>query len=61
MFYAPSLDCYVVARYADVEYVFLHPDLSSVANAQLPLMNWRLRSGSHYVEGAKEREPRERQ
>jgi cytochrome P450 len=38
VFYAPSLDYYVVSRFADVEYVFTHPDLFSAAPAQLPLV-----------------------
>jgi cytochrome P450 len=38
VFYAPSLDYYVVSRYEDVEWVFLHPDLFSAAPAQLPLV-----------------------
>ncbi len=38
VFYAPSLGYYVVSRYADVEWIFLHPDLFSAAPAQLPLV-----------------------
>src|SRR3954470_12574799 len=38
LFYAPSLDYYVVTRYADVERVFLDPETFSAANAQLPLI-----------------------
>ena len=38
VFYAPSLDYYVVTRYADVERVFLDPETFSAANAQLPLV-----------------------
>ena len=38
MFYAPSLDYYVVTRYADVEQVFLDPATYSAATAQLPLV-----------------------
>jgi cytochrome P450 len=38
VFYAPSLDYYVVSRYADVEWAFLHPELFSAAPAQLPLV-----------------------
>ena len=38
MFYAPSLDYYVVTRYADVEQVFLDPQTYSAATAQLPLV-----------------------
>jgi cytochrome P450 len=38
VFYAPSLDYYVVSRYADVEAVFLDPETYSAATAQLPLV-----------------------
>jgi cytochrome P450 len=38
VFYAPSLDYYVVSRYADVEAVFLDPESYSAATAQLPLV-----------------------
>ncbi|MBV8980659.1 MAG: cytochrome P450, partial [Acidimicrobiia bacterium] len=38
VFYAPSLDYYVVSRYEDVEWVFLHPELFSAAPAQMPLV-----------------------
>jgi cytochrome P450 len=37
VFYAPSLDYYVVTRYADVEAVFLDHETYSAAAAQLPL------------------------
>ena len=36
VFYAPSLDYYVVTRYADVEAVFLDHESYSAAAAQLP-------------------------
>lgn len=35
--YAPSIDYYVVTRYADIEAVFLDPETYSAAPAQLPL------------------------
>src|SRR5690349_21266093 len=38
VFYAPSIDYYVVSRYADVEAVFLDPETYSAATAQLPLV-----------------------
>jgi cytochrome P450 len=38
VFYAPSIDYYVVTRYADVEAVFLDPESYSAAAAQLPLV-----------------------
>ena len=37
VFYAPSIDYYVVTRYADIEAVFLDPEAYSAATAQLPL------------------------
>ncbi len=37
VFYAPSIDYYVVTRYADIEAVFLDPETYSAAAAQLPL------------------------
>lgn len=38
VFYAPSLDYYVVTRYADVEAIFLDPETYSAATAQLPIV-----------------------
>jgi cytochrome P450 len=38
VFHAPTLDYYVVTRYADVEQVFLDPATYSAAAAQLPLV-----------------------
>jgi cytochrome P450 len=38
VFYAPSLDYYVVTRHADVEQVFLDPATYSAGAAQLPLV-----------------------
>src|SRR5215831_11995096 len=38
VFYAPSIDYYVVTRYADIEAVFLDPETYSAAPAQLPLV-----------------------
>src|SRR5262249_50355362 len=37
VFYAPSIDYYVVTRCADIEAVFLDPEAYSAAPAQLPL------------------------
>jgi cytochrome P450 len=37
VFYAPSIDYYVVTRYADIKAVFLDPETYSAAPAQLPL------------------------
>src|SRR3954447_11265593 len=38
VFYAPSIDYYVVARYADVAQVFGDPATFSAAGARLPLV-----------------------
>jgi cytochrome P450 len=38
VFYAPSIDYYVVTRYADIEAVFLDSETYSAAAAQLPLV-----------------------
>ena len=38
VFYAPSIDYYVLGRYRDVEEVFLDNETYSAANAQLPLV-----------------------
>src|SRR3954471_5623780 len=38
VFYAPSLDGYVVTRYADVDAVFHDPETYSAATAQMPLV-----------------------
>jgi cytochrome P450 len=38
VFYAPSIDYYVVTRYADIEAVFLDEETYSAAPAQLPLV-----------------------
>lgn len=38
VFYAPSIDYYVVTRYADIEAVFLAHETYSAAPAQLPLV-----------------------
>ena len=39
VFYAPSIDYYVVTRYSDVESVFLDPETYSAAAAQLPIVD----------------------
>jgi cytochrome P450 len=38
VFYAPSIDYYVVTRYADVKAIFLDPETYSAAVTQLPLV-----------------------
>src|SRR3954464_14180733 len=51
VFYAPSLDYYVVTRYADVERVFLDPETFSAANAQLPLIALAPAGGKTLLDG----------
>lgn len=36
--YSEAIDMWIVTRHADVEHVFLHPEVFSAANAQAPLM-----------------------
>jgi hypothetical protein len=38
VFYAPSIDYYVVTRYADIKTIFLDPETYSAASTQLPLV-----------------------
>jgi cytochrome P450 len=38
IFYAPSIDYYVVTRYADIKSIFLDPETYSAAAAQFPLV-----------------------
>jgi hypothetical protein len=38
VFYAPSIDHYIVTRYADIEAAFLDHETYSAASAQLPLV-----------------------
>jgi cytochrome P450 len=38
VFYAPSIDYYVVTRYADIKAIFLDPETYSAAVTQLPLV-----------------------
>src|SRR5215831_1910624 len=38
VFYAPSIDYYVVTRYADIQAIFLDHETYSAASAQLPLV-----------------------
>ena len=46
MFYAPSIDYYVVTRYADIEAVFLDHETYSAAPAQLPTCAARAGGGA---------------
>jgi hypothetical protein len=51
VFHAPSLDYYVVTRYADVERVFLDPETFSAANARLPLIALAPEVGKTLLDG----------
>jgi cytochrome P450 len=57
VFYAPSLDDYVVTRYADVERVFLDPETFSAANAQLPLIALAPEVGKTLLDGGHKPQP----
>jgi cytochrome P450 len=57
VFYAPSLDYYVVTRYADIERVFLDPDTFSAANAQLPLIQLPPEVGKTLLDGGHKPQP----
>src|SRR3954471_11594174 len=57
VFYAPSIDYYVVTRYADIERVFLHPETFSAANAQLPLIALPPEVGKTLLDGAQKPQP----
>jgi cytochrome P450 len=57
VFYAPSLDYYVVTRYADVEQVFLDPDTYSAATAQLPLVKLEPEAMAILAEGGHRPQP----
>ena len=57
VFYAPSLDYYVVTRYADIERVFLDPETFSAANAQLPLIPLPPEVGKTLLDGGHKPQP----
>jgi cytochrome P450 len=57
VFYAPTLDYYVVSRYEDVEWVFLHPELFSAAPAQLPLVQLAPEAMQILLEGGHRPQP----
>ncbi len=57
VFYAPSLDYYVVMRYADIERVFLDPETFSAANAQLPLIQLPPEVGKTLLDGGHKPQP----
>ena len=57
VFYAPSLDYYVVTRYADVEQLFLDPETYSAATAQLPLIQLEPEALKILAEGGHQPQP----
>lgn len=57
VFHAPSLDYYVVTRYADIERVFLDPETFSAANAQLPLIPLAPEVGRTLLDGGHKPQP----
>ena len=57
VFYAPSLDYFVVTRYADVERVFLDPETFSAATAQLPLVQLSPEAGRILLDGGHKPQP----
>src|SRR4051812_47026546 len=57
VFYAPSLDYYVVTRYADIERVFLDPETFGAANAQLPLIALSPEVGKTLLDGGHKPQP----
>ena len=57
VFHAPSLDYYVVTRYADIERVFLDPETFSAANAQLPLIPLSPEVGKTLLDGGHKPQP----
>ena len=57
VFYAPSLDYYVVTRFADVESVFLDPQAYSAATAQLPLIKLEPEAMQILAEGGHRPQP----
>jgi cytochrome P450 len=57
VFHAPSLDYYVVTRYADIERVFLDPETFGAANAQLPLVPLSPEVGKTLLDGGHRPQP----
>ena len=57
VFYAPSIDYYVVTRHADIESVFLDPDTYSAAAAQLPLVTLEPEAMRILLEGGHRPQP----
>jgi hypothetical protein len=57
VFYAPSIDYYVVTRHADIEAVFLDPDTFSAATAQMPLVKLEPEAMQILLEGGHRPQP----
>ena len=57
VFYAPSIDYYVVTRYADIEAVFLDPDSYSAGAAQLPLVKLEPKAAEILLAGGHRPQP----
>jgi cytochrome P450 len=57
VFYAPSLDYYVVTRFADIEQVFLAPETFSAGAAQLPLVQLVPEAGRILLAGGHRPQP----
>jgi cytochrome P450 len=57
VFYAPSLDYYVVTRYADIDAVFHDNETYSAANAQLPLVALDPEAGRILLAGGHKPQP----
>jgi cytochrome P450 len=57
VFYAPSLDYYVVTRHADIDAVFRDNETFSAANAQLPLVRLDPEAGRILLAGGHKPQP----
>jgi cytochrome P450 len=57
VFYAPSIDYYIVTRYEDIEAVFLDNESYSAANAQLPLAPLVAEAGKILLAGGHKPQP----
>jgi cytochrome P450 len=57
VFYAPSLDYYVVTRHADIDAVFRDNETYSAANAQLPLVPLDPEAGRILLAGGHKPQP----
>jgi cytochrome P450 len=57
VFYAPSIDYYVITRHADIEAVFLEPDTFSAATAQMPLVKLEPEAMQILLEGGHRPQP----